>query len=467
MQQNMNGDTPLHVAARSKSTLIVSLFIDHACRYSQAIGNQRNDEDHDINVEEGISKDLQLVRIANKKKNTALHEALRHQPNSGIPQLSRSADRGFEYFSNDSGESPLYLAVETGTPDLVEHMLKICPSQSYGAPGGRTALHALALQDGSNFQGAHLKLVNLLRHIVKEVDKNGRTALHYAVHCRNSEFVDAVMEVDPSVCYMSDKDGMTALHHAAAKEVFGSWSSKEVIKIMKLMLGHCTDCWEVLDNQGRNFLHLAAQNNNSHVLKYVLNEISSDLILETIIGMKDQNGKTPCLTGEEFYPIIVSNPRLEARDWFGVSFNLWEIDLNKQFLALVLLPGGYNSDGPHKGMAVLANKPPFIVFLVSNTSAMVLSAVAIIIQFVGKIVSIALEDPEERKEILLQMAIFCNLLAILAMMVAFVTGIYTVLSHLPELAISVCTLGSIFFVLAFFLIFKIMNLAGKGITWDD
>ncbi|XP_026385136.1 serine/threonine-protein phosphatase 6 regulatory ankyrin repeat subunit B-like [Papaver somniferum] len=224
------GDTPLHVAARSRSKEIVSLFIDHARRDSQAIGNQ--DED----VERGItSKELQLVIIANNKNNTALHEALQYQTLSGIPQLLRSADPSFEYFANDFGETPLYLVVEHGSPALLEQILEFCPSQRYGAPGGRMGLHALALLARSSFRGKFSKSVYLLRHAAKEVDKYGRTALHYAVYSGNIEFVDAVVKVNPSVCYVSDKDGMTALHHAAAKDA-QYWDSK---KIMKIMLRHC------------------------------------------------------------------------------------------------------------------------------------------------------------------------------------------------------------------------------------
>ncbi|KAI3840885.1 hypothetical protein MKX03_010013 [Papaver bracteatum] len=127
------------------------------------------------------------------------------------------------------------------------------------------------------------------------------------------------------------------------------------------------------------------------------------------------------------------------------------------FAANYTLPGGYNSDEPHKGMAVLTNKLSFIVFIVSNSLAMVLSSLGILIQFVGKIVSISLDDPEDKNSRLIQTTLVCNLLAILAMMVAFVTGNYTVLSHLPGLAIPVCTLGSIFFIVAFFVIYKIVT----------
>ncbi|KAI3840879.1 hypothetical protein MKX03_010007 [Papaver bracteatum] len=133
------------------------------------------------------------------------------------------------------------------------------------------------------------------------------------------------------------------------------------------------------------------------------------------------------------------------------------------FAANFTLPGGYNDKKPDEGMALLADKPSFIVFIVSNSLAMVLSAVAILIQFVGKILSMWLKDPEYKKTILLTKTLHCNLLAILAMMVAFVTGNYTVLSHFPGLAIPVCTLGSIFFALAFFVIYKI----SKWMKEDD
>ncbi|KAI3840880.1 hypothetical protein MKX03_010008 [Papaver bracteatum] len=125
------------------------------------------------------------------------------------------------------------------------------------------------------------------------------------------------------------------------------------------------------------------------------------------------------------------------------------------YAANFTVPGGYNRDKPDKGMAVLAKNPSFIVFLVSNSLAMVLSAVAILIQLAGKIVPILLKHPGYKKGFLLRNTLCCNLLAILAMMVAFVTGNYTVLSHLPGLAIPVCTLGTIFFALAFFVIYQI------------
>ncbi|KAI3942298.1 hypothetical protein MKW92_024123 [Papaver armeniacum] len=341
MQQNMNGNTPLHITARFGSKEIVSMFIDLARNcHSNDYHDQRKDEDHngnDIDVDRGITSTEslpdaekaatlnnveQLVRIANKNNNTALHEALRYKAGSGIPLLLRRADPGFEYFANDYGETPLYLAVHSADFDLVEHIFNICPTQSYGAPGGRTAVHALALLNGNS--GSASKLVHLLRHLLNEVDQNGRTALHYAAYSDYTGFVDGVMKVNPSLCYLPDKDGRTALHHAAAK------GGRQRIKAMKIMLKHCMDCWEVLDNEGKNFLHVAAHNNRCSVLRYVLSDISSDWVVETIISTRDKNGKTPCEMTEEFSSILSSSTRVKRNNWNGDGFLLFDNAHNGQ-----------------------------------------------------------------------------------------------------------------------------------------
>ncbi|KAI3840882.1 hypothetical protein MKX03_010010, partial [Papaver bracteatum] len=150
MQQNMNGDTPLHVAARLGSKEIVELFIDPT-RYFHSVDHycqSGNEHYENVDVEKGITEFApasennatntnmeQLVSIANKENNTALHVALRYQAYSEIPQLLIRAAPRFDYLANDFGETPLYLAIKYGTPDLVEQMLinsKLrCPGWTY------------------------------------------------------------------------------------------------------------------------------------------------------------------------------------------------------------------------------------------------------------------------------------------------------------------------------------------------
>ncbi|KAI3955348.1 hypothetical protein MKW98_018449 [Papaver atlanticum] len=118
-------------------------------------------------------------------------------------------------------------------------------------------------------------------------------------------------------------------------------------------------------------------------------------------------------------------------------------------------------------MALLVDKPSFIVFIVSNSLAMVLSALAILIQFVGKMVSLSSIQTDFKNEKLLITTILCNLLSIFAMMVAIVSGTYTVLGHVPGLAIPICILGCIFFVLSFFVIYVIVKWLKEEYSKDD
>ncbi|OVA05328.1 PGG domain [Macleaya cordata] len=119
------------------------------------------------------------------------------------------------------------------------------------------------------------------------------------------------------------------------------------------------------------------------------------------------------------------------------------------FAAGFTLPGGYNSDGPNKGMAVLKVKPAFMVFIVFDTIAMLLSTFALFIIFWSNFIR---NDRQAKLETLTLVTLFCTISAIVAMVIAFVTGTYVVLSDSPGLAIPLCILGCSFFPLCVFLV---------------
>ena len=52
-----------------------------------------------------------LIRITNKEKNTALHEAVRFKY-SDVVELLIEEDPEFTYGANESGITPLYMAAE-------------------------------------------------------------------------------------------------------------------------------------------------------------------------------------------------------------------------------------------------------------------------------------------------------------------------------------------------------------------
>lgn len=114
------------------------------------------------------------------------------------------------------------------------------------------------------------------------------------------------------------------------------------------------------------------------------------------------------------------------------------------FTAGITVPGGYVSEGPSQGKAVFHKKITFDIFIVSNTIALALSLSAVISHYcTGRLIK---EDSIIHQ---LKVATYCSLGAIFAMMVAFMTGSYTVLAVSHWLAIAVCVVCCGFFVIAF------------------
>ena len=109
------------------------------------------------------------------------------------------------------------------------------------------------------------------------------------------------------------------------------------------------------------------------------------------------------------------------------------------FAAAFTLPGGAIQDGEHKGSPILGQRASFKAFIISNTIALVLSASAAFIHLFS--------FHRKRKWLeseLSEKAFSFLLVAIAAMIVAFVTGTYAVLGS-SSIGIAAITLGLSFF----------------------
>ncbi|XP_028053885.1 protein ACCELERATED CELL DEATH 6-like [Camellia sinensis] len=121
------------------------------------------------------------------------------------------------------------------------------------------------------------------------------------------------------------------------------------------------------------------------------------------------------------------------------------------FTAGFTIPGGYNgNEGPNQGMAILAKEAAFKAFVVTDTIALSFSISAVLLYFYSAITS----SPRMRNN---QIVMAANLVmyAMVAMVLAFITGTYVVLPHSSGLAISVCVIGCL--PLFIFLIFVIIS----------
>ncbi|KAI3866940.1 hypothetical protein MKX03_021983 [Papaver bracteatum] len=522
LQQNFEGNTPLHVAARLGLPDVAKVLLNFSRQEEEGGDVERGEESSNgcmTNVageENGCLKLQQLVRMENKNKDTALHEALRNRANVEVLKLLAEADPSFEYSANLAGETPLYLAVKYGEWHHVDYILDNFPCQNHRAPGGRTVLHIAVLY---TFDSGLMVDVLLKKkpHMVKEVDRDGRSALHYAAFYGAVEVAIKLLDVDPTVAYIQDKDGMTALHHAAGG-IYHPRSGHQSDIFIEHVIRRCPDCWELVDSEGRNFLHVAVEKNRSKVVKYVF-DMKSNYMVNNLIHSRDKHGNTPwnlalesrandvnfvCARecGRAFlndprvkstlsYPYICEiatydrlhyypeetrweqrkevEERAHKRRDLGKLENLSQIHMvvaaliaTVAFAAGFTVPGGYKSDGPNEGMATLAKKAAFIVFVVSNSLAMLVSVYAVFIHFWSKFQATVLSYKYELISVAVP-TLACTFVAILAMSIAFVTGTYTVLSHIPRLAIPVCTLCCSFF----FFIFSFMYQSYKMLDEAD
>ncbi|KAI7981785.1 Protein ACCELERATED CELL DEATH 6 [Camellia lanceoleosa] len=246
---NIDGETPLHIAARGGHLDIVKALIECAKRLDQE------------EVESGGGAAKEMLRAANKDNDTALHMAVRHY-HSVVAELLTKEDPEFTQRPNDAEETPLYLAAERQLNYMVSMILKICTSPAYGGPKGQTALHAAA-SDTWEIESTKL-LLEWKSDLIKERDEYGWIPLHYAARYGNKDGVKRILEDDKSVAYITtDEEGdeMTALHIAAAH---GN------VDVMEELLLYCPDCWEMVNGKGQNVVHIAVEMEQKAVTKYIL-----------------------------------------------------------------------------------------------------------------------------------------------------------------------------------------------------
>uniref|UniRef100_A0A2K1WSH5 PGG domain-containing protein n=1 Tax=Populus trichocarpa TaxID=3694 RepID=A0A2K1WSH5_POPTR len=127
------------------------------------------------------------------------------------------------------------------------------------------------------------------------------------------------------------------------------------------------------------------------------------------------------------------------------------------FAAAFTLPGSYKID---QSTTILAKKAAFIVFVLSDAMSMVLSIFAVFIHFLISLIQGLEMDKnkdtsEDTIEILFRVATLFTMIGMETMIIAFFTGIYTVLEPFLGLAISICLIG-LSFVFLVYLVFRII-----------
>ncbi len=108
------------------------------------------------------------------------------------------------------------------------------------------------------------------------------------------------------------------------------------------------------------------------------------------------------------------------------------------FTAAFTVPGGYQNQGVDEDLAVLSKRASFRAFLIANTLAFAFSMTSILIHFFASLRGgVAFSERVARRSFI------HTLYAIIALLVAFISGTYTVVPH--SLGITAAAILSLFF----------------------
>ncbi|KAL6224604.1 hypothetical protein ACLB2K_003459 [Fragaria x ananassa] len=359
-------------------------------------------------------------------------------------KLLERTRRGLTKAVDEQGCTPLHLAASLGRTSIVELLLKHDRSAAYvkEKEEKKTALHFAAMKGHVHVMK---QLISQCPDCCELVDEKGRNFLHCSILAKENLFsvVNFVLE-DPwlSNILLNGKDdkGDTPLHYIADTDA----------SYHHLVCGIATDA--KVDKMAFN----KANKNAFDILLQIKGHYSA-----TIKGyLKDKlkrNGVIPGCRIVRKEEVRVENKEKEKsiEDEYGklkdTHLVVATLIATVSFAAGFTMPGGYQSDkGSDQGFAILARSAAFQAFVITNTIAMTLSSCSVMLHLYS-IRFITRRVMSEAYYFLYAL----TMLAVIAMVIAFITGTYAVLGHSSWLGITVCVLGFIlFFVLVEYLIYE-------------
>ncbi|KAH0468651.1 hypothetical protein IEQ34_001883 [Dendrobium chrysotoxum] len=463
LHQNLQGDTILHCAARAGQDHILSLLIDHHAG--------------------GLMKG-----VLNRRGDSALHEAARGGHANAVWQLVAAGDNMASTVNRD-GESPLYLAAERGSVEAVQ-MLLGCAVVEYGGPRGQTALHAAVCR---SYDIAEM-LLEKMPELNLEADYSQSAPIHYAASLGDVNMVRLLLQADATIAHLLDDHGLSAIHIAASKDYANVIeeilyhcpdateltdmegnnflhvaAKKRATTVVKLVLSNplLRQSINETDHEGNTPLHLAAMNRNREIVHLLLSDSRVDTNVINRKGLTPLDIASSCadssirLRMKKMFEELTSagskfgthrmdilmgkdqrRPEEELIRYRTLASNLAIVAVliaTVTFAAAFTLPGGYNNDGSNQGqgMAILAKKLAFKVFLISDTISMLSSiSVTCLVICTGSL------DHDIRLHSIITAMKFMWV-ALGGMVVAFSMGIYVVVvSKCRLLAVLICGMAA-------------------------
>ena len=305
--KNNDGDTPLHIACRSKDVRLVNLLLESQHEVDLTIQNNSGDTPFHIACATAcfpivdallrLGNSVNVLAIKNSNGDIPFHVALELFQRSQRGKVKKSKD-SLEFFANNCSdiniqnknkETLLHLSckvVNSYSTYIVEFLVKSGADLTIVDAHKQLPLHVAASKS--------LKMVKLccLPNLIDQQDKAGNTALHIA--CIHSQlevasFLLTEMECSPAI---SNGKRQTPFHCACQAVPSSNDLIVLLAKFSKASLNH-------QDANGDTPVHLLCKNSNQEGLAEVINQVST---MKSNFELQNNSGETPL-------HIVCSNPK--------------------------------------------------------------------------------------------------------------------------------------------------------------
>ncbi|KAK6141116.1 hypothetical protein DH2020_025136 [Rehmannia glutinosa] len=416
-KKNAKGDTALHIAARAGDSLLVTLLVNSDFK-DGGLGEK------------------------NEEGNTALHEALKY----GHEEAARiliNKNPEMCYSLNKEGKSLLYLAAEAGFVTIVR-LLMDNPVGNYSLGGkhkhkspvfaailGRNidVIKLLWEKDPSSFQLRSGKGKNPL-HAAQRPDirelltAHGQNMLHAAARSGKYKAVEYMLKMPEleKLINEKDEDGHTPLHLAT---IFGH------PKLVGILVRDERVNLKLVNNNRQTALDIAEEQMEMGFTSF--QKRLTCMALRVVGAPRAHKPKT-------FRSITVKHedqPDTERRrDKINVILLVATIIATVTYTSGLTIPGGYNNINPDQ----LLEKVKFQEYIICDTIAMYSSIIVAVTLLWAQ-----LGDPSSTR-VALKLALLLLGIALAMMSIAFLAGVYLVVSKLRWLANVILFIGSSFII---------------------
>ncbi|KAH7860843.1 hypothetical protein Vadar_018667 [Vaccinium darrowii] len=497
-----NHNTILHVAVQFGHAHIVKAVLQELPQLVLQRNNKRETPLH-MAAREGHADIVnQLILGAKKLEDGKVKEMLRNK--SVDVKLLVEEDPEFQHPPNNDKETPLYLAAERGNKGVkvVFALLDTCKSISYSGPGGRTALHAVALKDFTIGQKTIQALLKRQKDLMNQADVNGWTPIHYAACSGNLLWMEEFLSYCPDCWEKVDEKGQNILHiavcrggntplhllvasdynvdelwkhHKADHHVFNRKGMTPIdllwTNILEKKMSTFADTMDYTfldpENEGGRIIASKAHDKlailkrlreeNRRKEKAMEEAQEKDKRAREEAEEKEKREREEAHEKEERATLEEQKEKkrkqIKARK---ASMTVYQslvivaaLIATISSAAAFVIPGGYDGNqGRDQGMAVLARIAAFKAFTITNTIALA-SSVTSILLCLSALYYYSIGKGESQITLRYAVAGFAILIAIFSLMLAFITVAFAVLAHSIALAMSTCIIVCIGFIVFF------------------